>query len=77
MADEKPQHLSSFVAGLVKNCPAVKSDFLLVLATDPNPVIIYPIASDSTRFLIDVREKIPMKDMQNYLKDKVSPQLPG
>ena len=77
LVSEKPEQISSCVGGLVKDCPAIRSDHAYILITHPNTVLFYKIDNDSTRVLVFMREKIPMKDMKNYLKETVYPQLAG
>ena len=77
LVKEKPERLSSFVAGLVTNGLAVRSDYVSIILTDRNPVVFYQNASNSTRILVDAREKTPMTDMKHYLQETICPQLPG
>ena len=67
---------SHFVGTIMKNCPQIKENHAELVLADPSPVLIYRIAEEDTRVLVDVRGPMP-KDMKGYMMDKIHPQLPG
>ncbi|XP_033644817.1 squalene monooxygenase-like [Asterias rubens] len=66
---------SHFVGTIMKNCPQIKENHAELVLADPSPVLIYRIAEEDTRVLVDVRGPMP-KDMKGYMMDKIHPQLP-
>eukprot|EP00164_Ancoracysta_twista_P019272 GFYU01033808.1.p1 GENE.GFYU01033808.1~~GFYU01033808.1.p1 ORF type:complete len:272 (+),score=91.65 GFYU01033808.1:402-1217(+) len=48
-----------------------------IVLTEPTPVLLYQIATNDTRVLIDVPGQLPHKaDLVTHLKEKVFPQMP-
>ena len=47
-----------------------------IILAECGPVLIYQISSTCTRVLVDIKGSIP-KDVKDYLKHNIYPQLPG
>ncbi|RUS79256.1 hypothetical protein EGW08_012986 [Elysia chlorotica] len=73
---KEPVHVAShFVGFLMHHCPQKISNHAELVLTDPSPVLVYQISSDSTRILVDIRGIMP-KNLKEHLLDFVCPQLP-
>ncbi|GFN79564.1 squalene monooxygenase-like [Plakobranchus ocellatus] len=76
MLVKEPVHVAShFVGFLMHHCPQKISNHAELVLTDPNPILVYQISSESTRILVDIRGVMP-KNLKDYLLDSVCPQLP-
>eukprot|EP01041_Mallomonas_annulata_P004439 gene4439-8846_t len=83
MSDTKLTTASSFIAVIV-NHPAMQSPVPHplhghVILADPSPCLIYQISPTETRVLVDYLGPLPSTstgEMQTYLKEKISPQMP-
>ena len=67
---------SHFIGLIMKDCPQFKENHAELVLASPNVVLVYKIASQDTRVLVDVRGGIP-KDMKRFMVDTIMPQLPG
>jgi len=76
LVNEKPVVKSHFVGMLMDHCPQAKPNHAELVLADPSPVLVYQVSSTKTRVLVDIRGEVP-KDVKDYLKQRVYPQLPG
>lgn len=58
------------------NCPQYKSGHAEIVLTSKGPVLVYQISDKDTRILIDIQGKVP-KDLKQFMKEHILPQLPG
>lgn len=76
LVNENVQVSSHFVGLLLSHCPQKINNHAELILTNPSPILVYQISSESTRVLVDVRGTMP-KNMKEYLYEKIGPQLPG
>jgi squalene monooxygenase len=58
------------------NCPQFKAHHAEIVLGTTGPILVYQIASNDTRILVDIQGKMP-SDPKEYMMEKVLPQLPG
>ena len=69
--------ISSNFAGLIMhNCPQFKANHAEIVLGTTGPILVYQIASNDTRILVDIQGKMP-SDPKEYMMNKILPQLPG
>lgn len=66
---------SHFVGFLMKDAPQFKANHAELVLVNPSPVLIYQIASNETRVLVDVRGELP-RNLREYMTENIYPQLP-
>lgn len=67
---------SNFAGLVMHNCPQFKSNHAEIVLGTTGPILVYQIASNDTRILVDIQGKMP-PDPKEYMKTKILPQLPG
>lgn len=77
LLSESPTVKSHFVGFLMHNCPQAEANHAELVLCEPSPVLIYQISSTCTRVLVDVRGATLPKDIRQYLRERIYPQLPG
>ncbi|XP_078676133.1 squalene monooxygenase-like isoform X1 [Branchiostoma floridae x Branchiostoma belcheri] len=75
LVKSKVNTTSHFVGTIMINCPQFEKHHAEVVLADPSPLLVYQIASNDTRVLVDVQGDMP-RDMKGYLSTKILPQLP-
>ncbi|KAI9105297.1 squalene epoxidase-domain-containing protein [Phlyctochytrium arcticum] len=71
--------VSNFVGLILEKCPLPHPNHGHVILADPSPILLYQIGTNETRILVDIPGKLPSIGsgaLQQYLEDKVMPQLP-
>ena len=80
LSTAKIENTSHFVGVIVKNAKLPHSNFGHVVLAKPSPILLYPIASNEVRVLVDIPgSKIPSISngaMTEYMRETVAPQLP-
>ena len=61
---------------VMENCPQRLPNHAEVVLVERSPVLVYQISSRATRVLVDIQRVMP-KDVKQYMKDVVYPQMPG
>ena len=73
-APEKPGH---FIGYVIHGCDLPLPEHGNVLLANPNPVLLYQIATDEHRILVDMPGALPSKDgIEKYMLEVVAPQFP-
>ena len=80
LSNARVENTSHFVGIIVKGAKLPHANFGHVILAAPSPVLLYPIASDEVRVLVDVPgTKLPSISsgaMAEYMRETVAPQLP-
>lgn len=64
------------MALLMKHCPQTKPNWADIVLTESDLAAIYQLSSTHIRVFVLMRDRVP-RDIQNYLNQKIAPQLPG
>lgn len=67
---------SNFAGLIMNNCPQYKANHAEIVLGDTGPILVYQIASNDTRILVDIKGKMP-SNPKEYMMTKVLSQLPG
>lgn len=57
------------------NCPQFKANHAEIVLGTTGPILVYQIARNDTRILVDIQGKMP-SDPKEYMMTKILPQLP-